>query len=171
MRARVAFDALVDDAAQRRAVPAAPMYFLVVCGANGAKLPVLPVVSLFDDGALSLWRDYARALMRERQLAWDELDARKVAEDRLAELVGEVNALASERQKTAALRDRVAGLESALAASEQSHARSRAAFEDEIARERAGHAETRARLAYRETAAGWARWPLGLARRRLTGAS
>ena len=56
--------------------PAPPMYFVVVCAAAGVALPALPALSLFDDGALSLWRDYARALVRERELAWDEIDAR-----------------------------------------------------------------------------------------------
>ena len=167
----VAFDALVDGTAERRAAPAAPMYFVVVCGAADAVLPQLPVLSTFDDGALSLWRDYARALDRERQLAWDEIDARKVAEDRLAELVTTVNALSSERQKTGALLARVAGLESAHLALEQQLARERQAFADELAHERGAHADTRARLAYRESAAGWARWPLARARRRLMGAS
>jgi len=167
----VAFDALADDVAQRRAEPAPPMYFVVACGSAEAPLPTLPALSVFDDGALSLWRDYARALERERELAWDEIDARKVAEDRLAELVREVNALASERQKTGALRERVASLEAALAAAQQEQAQQHAAFEAELARERMGHAETRARLAYRESAAGWARWPLARARRRLTGAT
>jgi hypothetical protein len=73
------------------------MYFVVACAAAGTSLPMLPALSLFDDGALSLWRDYARALTRERQLAWDELDARAIAEARLAELIAAVNALASER--------------------------------------------------------------------------
>ena len=50
----------------RRREPAPPMYFLVVCAAQGVALPALPALSLFDDGALSLWRDYARALKRER---------------------------------------------------------------------------------------------------------
>jgi len=167
----VAFDALVDDALEQRRAPAPPMYFVVVCGAADAVLPQLPVLSVFDDGALSLWHDYARTLMRERQLAWDELDARKVAEDRLAHLVEEVNAHSSERQKTAALRERVAQLEAALVHAQQHAARVQAQVQDELARERAGHAETRARLAYRETAAGWARWPLALARRRITGTS
>ena len=63
------------------------MYFVVVCAAEGVALPAMPALSLFDDGALSLWRDYARALVRERELAWDEIDARAVAEERLAELV------------------------------------------------------------------------------------
>jgi len=167
----VAFDVIVDDAAQRRAEPAAPMYFLVVCGAADAVLPTLPVVSIFDDGELTLWRDYARTLMRERHLAWDEIDARKVAEDRLAELVTEVNAHASERQKTAALRERVGQLETELTAAQQHAIRLQAQLEDDIARERASHADTRARLAYRESPAGWARWPLAIARRRLTGTS
>jgi SAM-dependent methyltransferase len=167
----VTFDTLVDDAVERRPAPAEPMYFVVVCGARDARLPALPALSLFDDGSLSLWRDYARALMRERQLAWDELDARKIAEDRLAHLVQEVNALASERQKTGALRERVDALETALAAAQRTQAEQHATFEAELARERAGHAETRALLAYRESAAGWARWPLARARRRLTGAS
>ena len=167
----VAFDALVDGVVERRAAPAEAMYFVVACGARDATLPALPALSAFDDGALSLWRDYARALTRERQLAWDELDARKVAEDRLAALVGEVNALASERQRTGALCERVDALERALAAAQREQAQQHAAFEAELARERTGHAETRARLAYRESAAGWARWPLAQARRRLTGAS
>ena len=62
------------------------------------RCPALPALSLFDDGTLALWRDYARALLRERELAWDELDARKIAEDRLTQLVQAVNALASERE-------------------------------------------------------------------------
>jgi SAM-dependent methyltransferase len=167
----IAFDVLADDAPQRRAAPADPMYFMVVCGAADAVLPRLPALSVFDDGALSLWRDYARARDRERQLAWDELDARKIAEDRLAVLVTEVNAHASERQKTAALRERVEQLERALMQAHEHAARLQAQYDQDIGRERAQHAETRARLAYRETAAGWARWPLAIARRRLTGAA
>ena len=72
------------------------MYYVVVCGGERAMLPALPALSLFDS-ELSLWRDYARALGRERELAWDELRARKIAEDRLAELVPAINALASAR--------------------------------------------------------------------------
>jgi SAM-dependent methyltransferase len=167
----VAFDAIVGDAVEQRPAPASAMYFLVVCGAADAILPELPVVSIFDDGALSLWRDYARSLMRERQLAWDEIDARKVAEDRLAELVREVNAHSGERQKTAALRERVGQLEAELDKAQQHAQRREAQLQEELGRERASHGETRARLAYRETAAGWARWPHAIARRRLTGAS
>jgi SAM-dependent methyltransferase len=161
----IAYDILADDVPQRRDAPAAPMYFVVVCGAAGAPLPELPALSVFDDGALSLWRDYARAVARERQLAWDELDARKVAEDRLGELVATVNALSSEQQKTTVLAHRVAALEQSVQALEGELGAERAS----VAAERAAHAETRGRLAYRESAAGWARWPLGAARRRLTG--
>jgi SAM-dependent methyltransferase len=138
--------------------PAAPMYFIVIAGARDAPLPSLPALSVFDEGPLALAREHARALARERQLAWDELDARKVAEDRLAELVQTTNALASEQQKTAALRARVDALEAELA-------RVVAA----LAQESREHAHTRARLAYRESPGGWARWPLGVARRRLAG--
>jgi SAM-dependent methyltransferase len=167
----IAYDVLSDDGLARRAGPAEPMYFVVVCGAADAILPTLPALSLFDDGELALWRDYARAIARERQLAWDELDARKIAEDRLVELVAAVNDLASERQKTGALRERVVALEQALRVADAEHLRILSETRGELAREQAQHAETRARLAYRETAAGWARWPLGAARRRLMGTS
>jgi SAM-dependent methyltransferase len=111
----IAFDVLAGDRAERRFAPAEPMYFVVVAGRADAVLPVLPAVSLFDDGALALWRDYARANARERQLAWDELDARTVGEERLAELVTAVNALSSERQRSTALAARVAALEAEAA--------------------------------------------------------
>jgi SAM-dependent methyltransferase len=162
----VAYDTLARAVPERRQEPAAPMYFVVVAGARDAVLPRLPALSVFDDGELGLWRDYARALGRERQLAWDELDARKIAEDRLRELVGVVNALASEREKTTVL-------ERALAATREEQARATAAVsatQAALAQERAAHGDTRARLAYRESAAGWARWPLAIARRRLRGA-
>jgi len=89
------FLALTGNGTETPGRPAPPMYFVVACAAAGVSLPPLPALSLFDDGALALWRDYARALLRERQLGWDELDARAIAEDRLAELVTAVNALAS----------------------------------------------------------------------------
>ena len=150
------YDTLADDAPGLAAAPAPPMYFMVVCAAAGVALPALPALSLFDDGALSLWRDYAKVALRARQLAWDELDARQVAEDRLAELVTAVNGYASERQKSAALQARVAELERELASAQAS-----------LQRETAAHAQTAARLAFRESLAGWARWPLAVARRRL----
>jgi SAM-dependent methyltransferase len=153
----VSFDVLTDDGPSHATSPAAPMYFVVVCAAAGIQLPDLPALSLFDDGELSLWREFARAAKRERQLTWDELDARKIAEDRLRGLVESVNALASERHKSAALEARFADAAERLTRTQA-----------DLARETQAHAEARARLAYRETFRGWARWPLSVARRRLT---
>jgi hypothetical protein len=162
------------------------MYFLVVAAAEGAALPALASLSTFDDGTLALWRDYARALGRERQLAWDELDARKVAEDRLAELVPTVNALASAQEVTRVQAGRIRELESALAQTQtraqgalqqmrSALAEQESALRAEIARlldlhehESAAHGETRARLAYRESAKGWLRFPFGAMRQRIS---
>ena len=149
--------ALPGDEARTVREPAPPMYFVVVCAAAGVPLPVCPALSLFDDGALALWRDYARALGRERQLCWDELDARAIAEDRLAELVAAVNALASERDASLAKVRRIAALETALA-------EGKAAFVREVA----AHAATRERLDYRESARGWLRLPFALLKRRVS---
>jgi SAM-dependent methyltransferase len=160
----VRFDVLTADGPARAAAPAAPMYYVVVCSAAGAALPSLPSLSLFDDGALSLWREFARALRRERLLAWDEIDARKIAEDRLAELVGATNALASERQRSAALQASADAVDAELAA-----VRARCSgLEAQLTHEAAAHAETRARLAFRETLPGWLRWPASAVKRRLS---
>ena len=185
----VTFDAIAGDAPATHAAPAPPMYFVVVCAAEGVPVPALPALSLFDDGTLSLWRDYARALARERELAWDEVNARAVAEDRLAELVVTVNALASAREVGRVQAERIASLEAALAstqsAAQAAVARLEAALAereaalvhaqgeharaaDAHAREVAAHAETRARLAYRETPRGWLRYPFVAVRERLT---
>lgn len=165
---------LAADAPVQAAEPAPPMYFLVVAAAASVPLPTLPPLSLFDDGQLSLWSDYSRALTRERTLAWDELAARKIAEDRLAELVPAINALSSEREANAALRARIDGLEAALveaqaAAAEfaRAQAEERSRLEGLLVREQADHADTRRRLAYRESARGWLRYPLAAARQRL----
>src|SRR5262249_15046316 len=85
---------LVGDEIRRQEEPAPPMYFIVVCGAKGGRLPALPSLSLFDDGRQSLYNDYGRALIREKELYWQELDARKIAEDRLGELIAATNDLA-----------------------------------------------------------------------------
>lgn len=196
--------ALVGDDIQARAEPAPPMYFVVVCAAEGVALPRLPELSLFDDGVQSLSRDFARALLREQQLCWDELEARKVSEDRLAELIVAVNDLADERRKAAALAYRVTALEEAQQAlqsdldgarvtlagvraeldlSKAAHAGAHdrfgataaelattraelagtrthlAAIEVELTRQRSALFEAQSRLAYRETLAGWLRWP------------
>lgn len=158
----VGFDVLADGRAGRRSEPAPPMYFVVACAAADAALPALPVVSLFDDGAQSLWREFARVAMRERQLAWDEIDARRIAEDRLRELVAAVNELASERQKTSALRERIGALESELRGVDARATQ----IEAELGREAAAHRHTSARLAFRETLPGWLRWPLAVAKQR-----
>jgi len=197
--------ALVDDDVEARAEPAPPMYYVVVCAAQGEALPSLPELSLFDDGRQSLYRDYRRALLRERQLSWEELDARTVAEERLAELIVAVNALADERRTSAAHASRAAafeeegraraaelsgacaeidGVRRELAAAQAALASLRAAqdgtlaqlaaaraelaatagslaaMDAELARQRHALAEVRSRLEYRETVAGWLRWPL-----------
>lgn len=169
--------ALADEAPVVAAAPAAPMYFVVIAAAPGVALPALPALSLFDDGALSLWRDYARAITRERTLAWDELAARKIAEERLAELVPALNALSSAREANAVLTGRVGELEAGLTqAREQAQAlatalatatTARAEADAALQRERAEHVDTRKRLAYRESVRGWLRYPLAAVRQRL----
>ena len=179
--------ALSDNEVGAMRAPAPPMYFVVVCAGEGVALHALPSLSLFDDGALSLWRDYARALARERELAWEELAARQVAEERLAELVPTINALASEReagsvksaridalglaladtQRTA--QDAIARLEAALAQAQAAFAQEaegRVQAADAYARAHAALEETRARLAYRESARGWLRYPFAAVRQR-----
>ena len=161
------FLALTEQGIRQPAEPAPPMYFLVVCAAAAVALPALPEVSLFDDGAQSLFRDYVRALRREKALSWDELDARKIAEDRLAELIAAVNALSSERQETAELRARMALLETEAVRLGRAFAQQ----SDTLAQRDTALADARQRLAYRETLAGWLRWPLGRLRARMTGTS
>ena len=150
------FDVLTGAGPERRDAPAGPMYFVVLCAADDVALPPLPALSLFDDEARSLWREFERMARRERQLVWDEVDARTIAEERLAESIFALNSLASERQKVDAVRTQHAAALELLAKTQS-----------DFAREQHAHAETRARLAYRETIPGWLRWPLGVARRRL----
>jgi ubiquinone/menaquinone biosynthesis C-methylase UbiE len=130
-------------------VPAAAAYFIVVCAGHGTTLPRLPALSIFDDGAQSLYRDYQRALLAEKHSYWNEIDARKIAEQRLQEGIAAVNELASTRQREEALRAQ-------LAEAQREHARAAAAI-----------AEANARLRYRESWQGWLRWPLGQLRRRM----
>ncbi len=175
-----------------RSEPAPPMYFLVVAAAQGVALPALPSLSLFDDGACSVWRDYMRALKRERELAWDEIDARRIAEQRFAEIVAVRNTLAAAEADLRTQAAHIASLDRALT---ETQSRAQAAIErlereyaerertfaaqlaevqqaqarlaEACARETAAHAETRTRLAYRETARGWLRFPLMALRQRL----
>jgi SAM-dependent methyltransferase len=146
--------AMVDDRVEVRKVPAPAMYFVVVCGAAHAALPELPTLSIFDDGALSLYRDYERALLAEKRLFWDEVDARKIAEARLADLVIAVNDLAGSRQRDEAVSSRVASLDAELKRTQDAFAQVSGALD-----------ETAARLAHRESWRGWLRWPLGRVRR------
>ncbi len=163
----VSFDALTDGGIERREAPAPPMYFVVVCAADGVPLGSTPALSTFDDGALSLWNAFARAAQRERQLIWDELDARKIAEDRLADLVTAVNALRSAQETVQALR---AALDESRNALDQARA-TLSRTQLDLAHEANAHRDTKARLAFRESLIGWLRWPLSVARRRFAVAS
>jgi SAM-dependent methyltransferase len=145
--------ALADDRVHGQTVPAPPMYFVVVCGADDAVLPRLAELSVFDDGAQSLYRDYQRALLAEKRLYWDEIDARKIAEARLADLVAASRQLA--RARTLALER-----EAELAREHQARAVALARLAGELE-------ETRKRLAFRESWRGWLRWALGRASQRL----
>ena len=176
-----AFLALAADAVQVGKAPAPPMYFIVVAAATGVPLPALPALSLFDDGTLALWHDYASTLLHEKQLAWDELDARKIAQDRLEQLIEVTNALASERQAGAARLQRIAALEEALSFTQTRAQRALDEAQAAIAREtqarlqshaahaseQAAHAATQAQLRYRESTRGWLRYPFAAARRRV----
>ncbi len=174
-----------------RAEPAPPMYFLVIAAADGVNLPALPALSLFDDARSSVWRDYVRALTRERELAWDEIEARRLAEDRLAEVIAVRDMLSAAESNLRAQAGHMVSLDRTLA---QTQARAQAAidrlereyadrernFAAQLAetqaahaheaaahaREAAAHAQTRTRLEYRETARGWLRFPLMALRER-----
>ena len=157
--------ALTEAGTEQRQEPAPPMYYIVVCAASGVPLPELPPLSLFDDGKQSLYDDYIRALRREKELYWDERDARKIAEERLAELIAAVNSLESERQRATELQRQVALL--------QIEVGRRDAFAKESESGQVAAAERLARcedrIAYRESFAGWLRWPLACLRQRLMG--
>jgi len=151
----------------------------------------LPALSMFDDARSSVWRDYVRALTRERKLAWDEIEARRLAEQRLAEVIavrGMLSAAESDLRKQALhmvsldralaqtqaraqeaidrlereYADRERHFAAQLADTQAAHAHEAAAH----AREAAAHAQTRTRLEYRETARGWLRFPLMALRER-----
>jgi SAM-dependent methyltransferase len=140
--------ALADNRIREPSAPAPPMYFVVVCGASGVTLPVLAELSVFDDGAQSLYRDYERALLAEKRLSLTEAEFRKIAEVRRVDLAAAAKDLANQRR----LADELAA---------------------ELSRTRAGlaqlssaHDEARNRLVFRESWQGWLRWPLSNARKR-----
>jgi SAM-dependent methyltransferase len=143
---------LSGDEARTQRIPAPPMYFLVACGANDTVLPRLAELSVFDDGAQSLYRDYERALLAEKRLYWDELNARKIADMRLEDLVTAADDLGQARRQA---EEREAELTRAHAARAIALAQASNELHD-----------TRDRLAFRETWRGWLRWPLSHARRR-----
>jgi SAM-dependent methyltransferase len=132
------------------AAPATPMYFIVVCGGAAAPLPELPAFSAFDDGSQSLYRDYQRALLAEKRLYWDEINARRIAEQRLEQAVSAVNELASARQREAAVQQE-------LQRTQGAYVRASNAL-----------AETTARVRYRESLRGWLRLPFSRIRRALS---
>jgi SAM-dependent methyltransferase len=137
--------ALSNGGVKRLGAPAPVVYFIVVCGSDDAVLPQLPALSMFDDGVQSLYRDYERALVAEKRLYWDELDARKIAEQRLEEAIKAVNDLAGLRSELEQTQKAIASTAGALA-------------------------DTESRLRFRESWQGWARWPLHRLRATLTGA-
>jgi SAM-dependent methyltransferase len=126
--------------------PAPALYFIVVCGSDDAILPQFVPLSLFDDGAQSLYRDYERSLLAEERLYWDEIDARKVGQQRFDEAVKARNALASSQQREDALRELSSGLQIELERTQKAFA----GAVDEIG----------SRLRFRESWMGWVRWPL-----------
>jgi hypothetical protein len=133
-----------------------------------------------------------RALTRQRALAWDEIEARRLAEQRFAELVAVRNMLAAAESDLRAQADHIAMLDrtltetqsraqAAIGRLEREYAERERTFAAQLAdllaahahdaaayaREAQAHAQTRTRLAYRETARGWLRFPLMALRERL----
>jgi hypothetical protein len=106
----------------------------------------------------SLYRDYERALLAEKRLYWDELDARKIAEQRLQQTIKAVNDLASTRQREEALRELASGLRIELERTQQAFVETAGAL-----------AEAQSRLRFRESWQGWARWLLYRLRASFTG--
>jgi SAM-dependent methyltransferase len=141
--------ALTQRGVEALDVPAPPVYFIVVCGGERAVLPRLAALSLFDDGAQSLYRDYERALLAEKRLYWDEIDARKIAQQRLEEAIKAVNELSSARQREDALRHLAADLRGELESTQKACADVAGAL-----------ADAQSRLRFRESWRGWARWPV-----------
>ena len=163
----VAFTVLDSGRTFPKAGPPSPMYFVVIAAAEGVTLPRFPSLSLFDDGALTLWRGYLHD--RQQHSARRALEARRDADKWHAQLVVAVNELASERQKTSVLVPRVAALEAELAQNEVELGRTMHKLyqaNDAFGRENAAHGEVRRRLAHRESIVGWLRFPFAALKRR-----
>jgi len=120
-----------DGRVRSRGPVAEPVYFVVVAGDAATTLPALPPFSLFGDPGASLVAQYRGAVLRAAQLYWDERNAMKIADEREARLVVAANELA-----------RLAELEQRLAR----------ALHDVDA--------LRRHVAWRESFAGWWRWPV-----------
>jgi hypothetical protein len=145
--------ALTADRVIEQETPAPPMYFVVVCGGEQAVLPTLADLSVFDDGSQSLYRDYQRALLAEKRLYYDAIDARKIAETRLADLVVAADNLAQARRRVLDLQGELAEL---ARTADATALRLRRTVE-----------ETERRLAFRESWRGWLRWPFAFVRQRI----
>lgn len=145
--------ALTADRVIEQKTPAPAMYFVVACGGEQAVLPTLADLSVFDDGSQSLYRDYQRALLAEQRLYYDEIDARKIAETRLADLVVAVGDLAQARRRVLDLQGELAEL-------------ARTADATALVLRRTIE-ETERRLAFRESWRGWLRWPFAFVRQRI----
>lgn len=149
--------ALASDEVRMLASPAPPMYFLVVCGSDAARLPSLPGLSLFDDGEQSLYADYQRVRIEAQRLFWDVANERKIADERLQQAIAAVNDLAGAREREQALALRVTDLEAELQGLREALSRTHAELAELARHQRV----LEARIAYRESVVGWMRWPLG----------
>ena len=137
-----------DGKATSPAEPSAAMYFLLICGDEQASLPDPVALSLFADPAQSVSREYAFLKRQQWQLK-DEALQLKAALARLessAACVGEEH-----RQIHLALADKGEELAAAAVRIDALHA--------DLARGDTAMKEINARLSFRETWAGWLRFP------------
>ena len=138
--------------------PAEAMYFLLFCGDDGTVLPDPVAFSLFADARQSVYREYA-FLMRQQWELKDEIA--QLASDlaRLREHAGS-SADEQERLKTE-LADKI---------NESRATASRAdALRNDLARAETALTQVDARLKFRESWAGWLRFPLARLRRWFAG--
>jgi SAM-dependent methyltransferase len=138
--------------------PSDAMYFLLFCGDDQTVLPDTVALSLFADARQSVYREYA-LLMRQQ---WE-------LKDEIARLKSD---LASLRKNAASSDDECARLQSVLAdrINECGAAASRiGALQNDIARAGTALRQAEARLRYRESWAGWLRFPLARLKRWITG--
>jgi SAM-dependent methyltransferase len=152
--------------------PSTPVYFLVLAAAQDADLPRLPPFSLFGDPEAGLLSHYRASIQKAAQLYWDERNATKIADERQAELVAAVNALAQERDASKALRQRIGALEPESAALRDDLARARgdlARASDDLAAARHDAAALGERVRWLESLRGWCLRPVEVWRAGRTG--